>query len=50
MAPEGPVVIPQMMVGVARVATDGQFCFLSHACFVGAHAPGGAIKNKKAVP
>jgi hypothetical protein len=30
MAPEGAMVIPQMVVGVAGLATDGQFCFSTH--------------------
>jgi hypothetical protein len=48
VAPEGAVVIPEMVVGVAGLATDGQFRFLIHRCMLsGAHAPGGA-ENKKA--
>jgi hypothetical protein len=50
MAPEGTIVIPEMVVGVAGPATDGEFRLLVHDCVlsVGAHAPRRA-ENTKAV-
>ena len=48
MAPEGAVIVPEVMVRVAWQATDGQFRDLVHAmcAVVGAHTPGGRLKTK----
>jgi hypothetical protein len=49
MAPNGAMVVPQMVVGVARVATDGQFCFWIHRCvlFAGSARTRRGMKTKK---